>query len=57
MVLGGPVGEGDGEHVLLVVDARDEQEVRARLGEDPWAGELLAIVAVRPWSVWLRRPG
>lgn len=56
VVLGGPVGEGDGEQVLLVVDARDEQEVRARLGADPWAGELLTIVAVRPWSVWLRRP-
>jgi uncharacterized protein YciI len=56
IVLGGPVGEGDGENTLLVVDAAGEDEVRARLGEDPWPEELLTIESIRPWSVWLRAP-
>jgi len=34
VVLGGPVGEGDGKHVLLVVDVA-EAEIRARLAADP----------------------
>ena len=40
MVLGGPIGEGDGENTLLVIDADDEPTVRARLAEDPWPEEL-----------------
>lgn len=56
ILLGGPIGEGDGENTLLVVDAEDEATVRARLGEDPWPLELLTIVSIRPWSVWLRAP-
>lgn len=54
VVLGGPIGEGDGENSLLVVDADDEAAIRARLAEDPWADDLLTIESVRPWSVWLR---
>jgi hypothetical protein len=56
VVLGGPVGEGDGDHVLLVVDADSEAVVRARLADDPWAGTILTIASVEPWSVWLRAP-
>jgi uncharacterized protein YciI len=54
VVLGGPIGEGDGENVLLVLDADSEATVRARLAEDPWPDDLLRITRVRPWSVWLR---
>jgi uncharacterized protein YciI len=54
IVLGGPIGEGDGENTLLVIDAEDEAAVRARLAEDPWPQELLTIESIRPWSVWLR---
>jgi hypothetical protein len=54
VVLGGPIGEGDGENALLVVDADDEATIRARLAEDPWAGDLLTIESIRPWSVWVR---
>jgi len=57
VVLGGPVGEGDGDDVLLVVAVDDEATIRARLAADPWAGSILTIDAVRPWSVWLRGPG
>lgn len=54
VVLGGPIGEGDGENALLIVDASDEAEIRARLAEDPWADDLLTVESVRPWSVWAR---
>ena len=54
VILGGPVGEGDGEDVLLVVDAESEAAIRTRLAEDPWANDMLTIESVEPWSVWLR---
>ena len=54
VVLGGPVGEGDGEDVLLVVDVESEAAIRARLADDPWANDMLTIESVEPWSVWLR---
>jgi uncharacterized protein YciI len=54
VVLGGPIGEGDGDNALLVVDADSEAEIRARLAEDPWADDMLTIQSVRPWSVWVR---
>jgi uncharacterized protein YciI len=54
VVLGGPIGEGDGEDTLLIIDADDEAAVRARLADDPWPEELLTIESIRPWSVWLR---
>ena len=57
VVLGGPVGEGDGENVLLVVAAEGEAAIAARLAEDPWPGEMLVTESIRPWSVWLRAPG
>jgi uncharacterized protein YciI len=54
VVLGGPVGEGDGDNALLVVDADSEAEVRARLAGDPWGEDMLTFESIRPWSVWLR---
>jgi uncharacterized protein YciI len=54
IVLGGPIGEGDGENALLVVDADSEAEVRVRFAKDPWADDMLTIESVRPWSVWVR---
>jgi uncharacterized protein YciI len=54
IVLGGPIGEGDGENTLLIIKADDEAAVRARLAEDPWSETVLRIESVRPWSVWLR---
>jgi uncharacterized protein YciI len=54
VVLGGPIGEGDGENTLLIVDVDSEAAIRARLADDPWAGSILTIVRVEPWSVWLR---
>ena len=54
VLLGGPMGEGDGENALLIVDAESEAEIRARLAEDPWTDDMLTIESVKPWSVWLR---
>ena len=54
VILGGPVGDGDGEDTLLVVMAASEAVVRARLADDPWGTDMLTIVSVEPWSVWLR---
>jgi uncharacterized protein YciI len=52
VVLGGPIG--DGEQVMVVVEAPGEAEVRARLAEDPWGPlGILEIGEIRPWTVWL----
>ncbi len=54
VVLGGPVGGGDGDDVLLVVDLPSEAAVRERLAADPWLGSVLTIKSIQPWSLWLR---
>jgi uncharacterized protein len=54
VILGGPIGEGDGENTLAVVDVDSEATIRARLSDDPWGEDMLTIVSVKPWSVWLR---
>jgi len=57
VILGGPVGEGDGEDSVLVVDMDDKARIRDCLADDPWVDDLLTIKGVEPWSVWLRAPG
>ncbi|HVC79141.1 MAG TPA: hypothetical protein VNL35_01380 [Chloroflexota bacterium] len=52
VILGGPIG--DGEQVLLIVEAKDEREIEARLSPDPWESMgLLQIGAIQPWTIWL----
>jgi uncharacterized protein YciI len=51
VILGGPIG--DGTDVLLVVDAADEDELRAMLADDPWMDRVLRIGRVQPWQLWL----
>jgi len=52
VVLGGPLG--DGERVLLVIDAASEADVRARLREDPWMGMgVLRVASVEHWEILL----
>ena len=55
VVLGGPVGEGDGEDAVNVVEADTVEAVRARLSEDPWGEDMLATRSVEPWTILLRR--
>ena len=56
IVLGGPVGDVNSGDVLLVMEVPSEADARARLARDPWAGTVLAIKRIEPWSVWLRGP-
>jgi uncharacterized protein YciI len=52
VILGGPVG--DGEQSLHVVEAADENEVKERLADDPWAtAGLLQVGTIEPWALWL----
>lgn len=52
VVMGGPLGQG--ERALLIVEGSDEDEVRQRLSQDPWAPMgLLRIGQAEAWSVWL----
>ncbi len=57
VILGGPVGEGDGEDALIIVDVDSEAAIRAHLADDPWRDDMLTIKSVEPWSVWLRAAG
>lgn len=54
VVLGGPIGGGSRHRARLIVRADTEQEVRDRLGEDPWAKRgLLVIESIEEWEVLL----
>jgi len=54
VVLGGPLGDGEGEEVLLVIHADSEAALRARLAADPWTeAGLLQVARVEPWTILL----
>jgi uncharacterized protein YciI len=53
IVLGGPVGDVDGEFTVHVMDMESEAAIRERFAADPWADDMLTIVSVEPWWVWL----
>jgi uncharacterized protein YciI len=55
VVMGGPVGDGEGDDTLQVVEAESEEAVRERINDDPWGEDMLATKSVEPWQVWLRR--
>jgi len=53
IVLGGPL-EGPRHGALLVFRAHDEQEILARLADDPWTRNgLLVVDVLRPWTIRL----
>ena len=53
VVLGGPLGDGD--KILLVVDAGDEGEIRSTLARDPWSKwGLLDLESIQLWTVLLQ---
>ena len=52
IIMGGPVAGG--AETLHVVEAADENAIRARIAEDPWASAgLLQIGTIEPWALWL----
>src|SRR5256885_9960224 len=50
VLLGGPVGDVNGEKSVLVCKVKSESDIRARLARDPWAGTILTVAGVQPWS-------
>jgi uncharacterized protein YciI len=55
VVLGGPVGDGDGEDAVNVFEVPSEDDVRRHLAADPWGEDMLTTRSIEPWTVWLRR--
>jgi uncharacterized protein YciI len=54
---GGPLGDGDFQRALVIVDAGSEDEVHARLADDPWTTTpVLTTVAVELWDVLIGDP-
>jgi uncharacterized protein YciI len=52
ILMGGPLG--DGQQTLHIVEAPDEDLIRHRLAQDPWAVTgLLKVGWIRPWALWL----
>lgn len=52
ILVGGPVR--DGQQTLHLAEAQDEDQVRQRLAEDPWArAGLLEVGSIQPWALWL----
>ena len=53
VVLGGPLGNGE-KVFLLIIDAQSEQEIAARLADDPWTRVgLLRTASVERWEILL----
>ena len=56
IVLGGPLGDADGE-AMLVVNAPDEETVQATLAKDPWRGSgHLTVPKIQRWIIFLEAP-
>jgi uncharacterized protein YciI len=54
LLLAGPL-DGD-KHTLWVVEAESEQEIRARMAEDPWsANGMLTPVTIEKWNIVMDR--
>ena len=52
VILGGPID--DGTDVLLVVEAADEDDLRAMLADDPWMDRIQRIGRIQPGNPWRR---
>lgn len=54
VLLGGPLGEGDGHDALLVVDAVDKETILSTFKDDPWIQSgVLAIKSIQLWTIFL----
>jgi uncharacterized protein YciI len=58
VLLAGPLSDASEFHrALLIVEAGSEEEVAARLAEDPWTPmEVLSTAAVYRWTVLIGEP-
>jgi uncharacterized protein YciI len=48
IALGGPIGDVDGQHVVLVVPARSKDEACAIFADDPWRDRMLRMERSSP---------
>jgi hypothetical protein len=55
IVLGGPLG--DEMRTAHAVEASAEDEIRERLGRDPWSGTHLVVDSIDPWTIRLAKEG
>jgi uncharacterized protein YciI len=53
ILLGGPIGDVDGQHAVLVVMADSEHDVLSLFADDPWLDTILRIETVEPWTLWI----
>ena len=54
IILGGPLGEGDGDDALLVFNGADKETILATLQDDPWIqSEILKVKAIHLWTIFL----
>jgi hypothetical protein len=53
IVLGGPLG--DELRTAHAVEASSEDEIRARLAQDPWSETHLVVDSIDPWTIRLQR--
>lgn len=54
ILLGGPVGEGEDE-ILLIFNATDENEIRIAFAADPWLKlHIREISQIRQWKILLK---
>ena len=53
IALGGPIGDVDGEYVVLVVYAMGEAEARALFADNPWMDSILKLESVDAWTLWV----
>jgi hypothetical protein len=51
IVLGGVLG--DEVRTAHAVEAASEDEIRERLGRDPWSGSHLVVDSIDPWKIRL----
>lgn len=52
IVLGGPLAEGN--PVLLIFNAENEEQIQERLNEDPWTPMgLLRTLSIQRWNILL----
>jgi uncharacterized protein YciI len=54
ILMGGPLVDEGG--AVLIVNAEDEHEVRAKLKNDPWYEQgILKLVSVKRWEIFIDR--
>lgn len=52
ILMGGPLVDEGG--AMLIVKARDEEEVRGKLADDPWYREsILQLQSIKRWQIFI----